>query len=138
MRPARPCSAIEAAVVDFERTLRRLAIRDDRYICSILADDVENAEASQLDAKTHALVRLGALIALDAPPPSYQASADAALAAGATFDEIVGTLIAVLPAAGVARVTSAAPKLGLGLGYDVESGLESNGTEPDDPWIRGL
>jgi 4-carboxymuconolactone decarboxylase len=125
-------------VAEYERTLRRLAIRDDRYICSILGDDFENAEASRLDPKTHALVRLGALIALDAPPPAYQASADAALAAGATFDEIVGTLIAVLPAAGVARVTSAAPKLGLGLGYDVESGLESNGDESDDRWATGL
>jgi 4-carboxymuconolactone decarboxylase len=125
-------------VADFSRTLRRLAIRDDRYIGSVLADDFENAEASNLDPKTHALVRLGALIALDAPPTAYQASADAALAAGATFDEIVGTLIAVLPAAGVARVTSAAPKLGLGLGYDVESEVESGGEESDEPWNPGL
>jgi alkylhydroperoxidase/carboxymuconolactone decarboxylase family protein YurZ len=125
-------------VADFSRTLRRLAIRDDRYIGSVLADDFENAEASHLDPKTHALVRLGALIALDAPPTAYQASADAALAAGATFDEIVGTLIAVLPAAGVARVTSAAPKLGLGLGYDVESEVESGGEESDEHWNPGL
>jgi 4-carboxymuconolactone decarboxylase len=126
-------------VSDFSRTLRRLAFRDDRYIGSILADDFENVEASQLDPKTHALVRLGALIALDAPPSAYQASADAALAAGATFDEIVGTLIAVLPSTGVARVTSAAPKLGLGLGYDVEAEVDAGGEEEtDDPWIRGL
>lgn len=122
-------------VGDFQRTLRRLAIRDDRYIESLLKDTLANRDASHLDRKTHALVRLGALIALDAPPPSYEASADDALAAGATFDEIVGTLIAVLPTVGVVRVTSAAPKLGLGLGYDVESSLETTDEESGDPWL---
>jgi alkylhydroperoxidase/carboxymuconolactone decarboxylase family protein YurZ len=114
---------------DFERTLRRLAIRDDRFLESLLADDCANVAASRLDRKAHALVQLGALIALDAAPPSFEASADAALEAGATFDEIVGTLIAVLPAVGVVRVNSAAPKLALGLGYDVEAALEVRGDE---------
>jgi 4-carboxymuconolactone decarboxylase len=46
------------------------------------------------------------------------------LDAGASYDEIVGTLIAVMPIVGVARVVSAAPKLGLALGYDVSAALE--------------
>jgi alkylhydroperoxidase/carboxymuconolactone decarboxylase family protein YurZ len=116
-------------VADFQRTLRRLAIRDDRYLELLLSDDCANVEASRLDRKAHALVQLGALIALDAAPPSFEASADAALDAGATFDEIVGTLIAVLPAVGVVRVNSAAPKLALGLGYDVEAALELHGED---------
>jgi alkylhydroperoxidase/carboxymuconolactone decarboxylase family protein YurZ len=49
-----------------------------------------------------------------------------ALAAGASEDEIVGLLIAVAPAVGLGRVVSAAPELGLALGYDVDSALESN------------
>lgn len=118
---------------DFERTLRRLAIRDDRYLEPLLADGRANVEASRLGRKAHALVQLGALIALDAPPPCYEASADAALEAGATFEEIVGTLIAVLPAVGVVRVNSAAPKLALGLGYDVESALELRGESYEVP-----
>jgi 4-carboxymuconolactone decarboxylase len=46
------------------------------------------------------------------------------LDAGASYDEIVGTLIAVMPIVGVARVVSAAPNLGLALGYDVSAALE--------------
>ena len=49
---------------------------------------------------------------------------EAGLEAGATYDEIVGTLIAVIPIVGVARVVSAAPNLGLALGYDVHEALE--------------
>jgi hypothetical protein len=45
---------------------------------------------------------------------------------GASDDEIVGCLIAVLPAIGVARVVSAAPKLALALGFDVTAALEKS------------
>jgi hypothetical protein len=48
----------------------------------------------------------------------------AGLDAGASYDEIVGTLIAVIPIVGVARVVSAAPNLALALGYDVAEALE--------------
>jgi hypothetical protein len=41
-----------------------------------------------------------------------------------SYDEIVGTLIAVIPIVGVARVVSAAPNLALALGYDVAEALE--------------
>ena len=46
--------------------------------------------------------------------------------AGVDHQGIVGCLIAVLPAVGVARVVSAAPKVGLALGYDLERALESH------------
>jgi 4-carboxymuconolactone decarboxylase len=111
-------------VPDHEDTLRKLAIRDDAFVDSVLARERENVAASGLDAKTHALVRVGALIAIDAAPPSYMNAIESGLASGATVDEIVGVLIAVMPAIGVARVVSAAPKLGLGLGYDVADALE--------------
>ena len=78
----------------------------------------------RLDKKTHALVRLGAAFAIDAAPSSYQSTIDLALAAGASVDEIVGTLIAVAPTVGLARVVSAAPELALALGYDLEAAFE--------------
>ena len=112
---------------DHEDTLRKLSIRDDTFVESILARERENVSASGLDAKSHALVRVGALIAIDAAPPSYMDTIESGLAAGATRDEFVGALVAVMPAIGVARVVSAAPKLGLALGYDVADALE--GTE---------
>jgi alkylhydroperoxidase/carboxymuconolactone decarboxylase family protein YurZ len=111
-------------VEDYKVTLRKLAMRDDRFVGTLLSEERSNAELSGIDAKSHALVRIAALIAMDAAPPSYMNAVEAALDAGASYDEIVGTLIAVLPIVGVARVVSAAPNLGLALGYDVSAALE--------------
>jgi hypothetical protein len=40
-------------------------------------------------------------------------------------DDLVGTLIAVMPSTGADRVVSAAPKLALALGYDIDAALEA-------------
>jgi 4-carboxymuconolactone decarboxylase len=109
---------------DYKVTLRRLALRDDRYVEELLADDRARRAAAGIDERTHALVSLGALIAMNAAPPSYMCAVEHALAAGATHDEIVGTLIAVLPTVGVTRVVSAAPNLALALGYDIAEAFE--------------
>ena len=111
-----------------ECTLRKLSIGDEAYLERVLACEPVNVEDSGLDRKTHALVRLGALIAVDGAAPSYLESVQRARAAGASDDELVGCLIAVLPALGAARVISAAPKLGLALGYDVAAALEESGS----------
>lgn len=109
---------------DYTDTLRKLSIRDDAYVEALLTDDRTNLKASGFDRKTHALVQLGAMVAIDPAPPSYMRLIDVALECNASPDEIVGTLIAAMPAVGVARVVSAAPKLGLALGYDVAAALE--------------
>ncbi len=114
----------------YRTILRRLALRDDGYIGLVLADEPAAKALSGLDCRTHALARIAALIAVDAAPPSYMSSVDRALDAGATHEEIVGTLIALLPIVGVARVVSAAPNLALALGYDTAEAFESlDGTE---------
>lgn len=115
---------------DFRCTLRKLAVRDDRYIEALLQSDRENAARAGIDPQAHALVRMGALIAVNAAPPAYMNAVEAALAAGASHEQIVGTLIAVLPLVGEARVVSAAPNLGLALGYDVGEALEVVEREP--------
>lgn len=108
---------------DYRAILRKLALRDDALVEAILDRD-EASELSGLDGKTWALVRLGALIAVDAAPASYLEAVDAARTAGATDDEIVGSLVSVVTLIGVPRAVSAAPKLSLAVGYDVEAGLE--------------
>jgi alkylhydroperoxidase/carboxymuconolactone decarboxylase family protein YurZ len=113
-------------VKGYQETLRRLAVRDDRYIDSLLRADQDEASLAGMDARSHALARIGALIALDAGPPAFMASVEAALHADVSEEEIVGTLIAVLPIVGVPRVVSAASNLGLALGYDVANALEVN------------
>jgi hypothetical protein len=90
----------------------------------LLSEDRANATLAGIEPHAHALVRIAALIALDAAPPSYMSAVEAGLAAGISHDEIVGTLIAVIPIVGVARVVSAAPNLALALGYDVSEALE--------------
>jgi alkylhydroperoxidase/carboxymuconolactone decarboxylase family protein YurZ len=112
-------------VEPYEATLSKLAIADDAYYEALLARESANLAASHLDEKTHALVRLGALIAADTETPGYMQTVEAAQRRGATNDEIVGCLISALPALGVARVVSAAPKLALALGYDVSAALEN-------------
>jgi alkylhydroperoxidase/carboxymuconolactone decarboxylase family protein YurZ len=109
---------------EYKVTLRRLAVRDDRYVDALLQADRSSATLSGLDEKSHALIRIAALVVLNATPPAYMSSIEAALRAGASYDEIVGVLIALIPVIGVARVVSAAPNLGLSVGYDVADALE--------------
>jgi 4-carboxymuconolactone decarboxylase len=112
-----------------ETTLTKLAIADDAYYGAVLSRDSSNVAESHLDEKTHALVRLGALVAVNATSPGYMWTVEAARRNGASEEEIVGCLIAALPAVGVANVVSAAPKLALALGYDITAGLEDSDLE---------
>jgi 4-carboxymuconolactone decarboxylase len=111
-------------LVDYQDRLRGLALNDERLIGSVLASS-DDVEISRLDRKTQALVRLGGLLAIGAAASSYQCHVEAAFAAGASEDEIVGALIAITPSVGVARAVSAAPELALALGYDVDDALET-------------
>jgi 4-carboxymuconolactone decarboxylase len=112
-------------VGDYQATLRKLSVRDDAYIDGLLANDDANEAASRLEGKTHALVGIAALIAVDAATPCYLEAIREARSWHASSEEIVGCLIAILPTVGIARVVSAAPKVGLALGYDVEIALEA-------------
>lgn len=110
-----------------ETTLTKLAIADDSYYAALLGGEGVNVAESHLDAKTHALVQLGSLVAIDATAPGYMWTVERARRSGASDDEIVGCLIAAVPAVGVANVVAAAPKLALALGYDVTMALENSG-----------
>ena len=109
---------------DYKERLRRLALHDETLLGLLLADE-STPSSSVLGAKTAALVRMAATIAVDAAPSSFQHAVAHALGAGAQCDEIVATLEAVVPVTGAARVVSSAPKLALALGYDVEAALET-------------
>lgn len=122
---ARSARNVSDRMDDYRECLRKLAVRDEALVEAILANEPTNRQGSCLDAKTHALVRLTTTVAVDAGQSSYQHAVERALAAGATADEIVGTLVAVMSLTGVPRTVSAAPKLGLALGYDVEAALEA-------------
>lgn len=112
-------------MTEFEDRLRSLALSDEGFIEGVLHIDLDSS-ASRLGAREHALVRLGAMLALDAAPSSYQMGVDAALAAGSTPDEVLEVVIAIAPVIGITRVVSAAPELALALGYDVDAALEQS------------
>jgi alkylhydroperoxidase/carboxymuconolactone decarboxylase family protein YurZ len=118
-------------MADYRERLRRLALCDTEFIDSVLASQRDRVEACALDPKTHALVRLGALLGADAAPVCAHCTATAAMAAGATPDEVVGTLLAVAPIIGLARAVSAASEIALPIGYDIDAALEAlDGSSP--------
>jgi alkylhydroperoxidase/carboxymuconolactone decarboxylase family protein YurZ len=73
-------------------------------------------ESSALDSRTFALVKIAALIALDAPPASYAWQVANALGEGASPEDILAVLGAVAPQVGGPRVVAAAPEIMLALG----------------------
>jgi alkylhydroperoxidase/carboxymuconolactone decarboxylase family protein YurZ len=109
---------------NYKQHLRRLAVHDEAFVGVLLGDENEPGGCA-LDARTAALARFAATIAVDGAAPSIQHAVALALAAGVTSGEIVATLGAVTPVTGAAQVVSSAPKVALALGYDVEAALES-------------
>ena len=77
-------------------------------------------EASSLDERTLMLVRIGALVAVDAPPASYLLNLGAAGQAGVDEEQVRGVLAAVAPIVGTARVAAAAGSIAQALGFALE------------------
>ena len=126
-------SEVSTPMAAHEEQLRRLALHDEAFIESMLAMDLKWSPpdaACRLSPKAHALVRLAALLALGAAPVSYQWSVDAALDADATTEEILGTMIAVAPISGIARVVQATPDIALQIGYDLDAAFEELDSDP--------
>jgi len=108
-------------MANYQERLRRLAVHDPRHLDEELGADPGR---STLDPRTMALTRLSSLIAVGGSDPSFGEYADAALSAGATCDEIVDVLIGVGSVVGMPRVVSAASRLALALGVDVDVALD--------------
>ena len=108
--------------VDYIDVLRRLWLHDEGFVAEVFCGASPSYVRPDpiLDARTQALVRLAALVAVGGGVPSYGAHADAAVDAGASVAEIVEVLVAVIPVVGLPSVAAAAPKLALALGHDVD------------------
>jgi 4-carboxymuconolactone decarboxylase len=111
------------AMREHEIRLRRLAINDPRFLDDVLHADAGDS-AHRLDPHLLSLIRLGILVAVDGPPSAFEWATSAALASGATADELVDVLVAAAPLVGSAHVVTAAPRLAHALGYDVDADLE--------------
>jgi 4-carboxymuconolactone decarboxylase len=113
-----------AQTMSFQETLRRLAIVDEAFADDQAGLGVGRPGSWVLDAKTAALVRVGALAAIGSPEVCLEWSAGRALAAGATDEEITCVLLVVGPVIGLGRIVGAAPGVAGALGYDIDTALE--------------
>lgn len=91
-----------------DNALGRIAAGDAPVLETLLAMNIDAAERSGLDADTYLLVRLAALVAMDAAPASYLITLGAAADTGLTVETIQSVMVAIAPVVGSARVTAAA------------------------------
>jgi 4-carboxymuconolactone decarboxylase len=103
--------------------LAGLAVSDSDLLAEGLELRTEWQTRSGLDARSYALVKIAALIALDAPPASYLWQVANALDAGATPADLLGVLIAVAPQVGGPKTVAAAPELMVALGLSLPGEL---------------
>jgi alkylhydroperoxidase/carboxymuconolactone decarboxylase family protein YurZ len=80
----------------------------------------ESIEASSLDAQTLMLVRIAALVAVDAPPVSYLMNIGAAGELDIDVEQVRGVLAAVAPIVGTARVAAATGNIVRALALEME------------------
>ena len=80
----------------------------------------DSVETSDLDAETLMLVRIAALIAVDAPPASYLMNLGAAAELGIGEEQVRGVLAAVAPIVGTPRVVAATGNIVRALGFALE------------------
>ena len=71
----------------------------------------DSLAASDLDPETLVLVRIAALVAVDAPSVSYLLNLGAAGKVGVDAEHVRGVLAAIAPIVGTARVASATGKI---------------------------
>jgi 4-carboxymuconolactone decarboxylase len=113
-----------AYVDDATRTaLAELALGDPELLGEGLALRAELQRKSGLDARSFALVKVAALMALDAPPASYLWQVSTALEAGVTPEDLIGVLRAITPQIGLPKAVAAAPELMVALGLSLPDGV---------------
>lgn len=101
---------------DTHQTLSGIATGDTTMLEEAMELREAQLDRTGLDSRTFALVKIAALIALDAPPASYAWQIANALGEGVTPEDILGVLRAVAPQVGGPRVVAAAPEIMVALG----------------------
>ena len=110
-----------------QSALSSVAMGDAPVLERLVAMNLDSMENSELDPKTYFLVRIAALVAMDAAPVSYLVNLGLAADVGVTLEDAQGTLIAIAPVVGSARVASAAGNVlrAFGLAAMVEEAEET-------------
>jgi hypothetical protein len=93
----------------------------------------DSLEATTLDARSIMLVRIAALVAVDAPPASYLLNLTAASDLGLDADQVRDILLAIAPIVGTARVTGATGNIARALGFALElADMDEDDDDDDD------
>jgi hypothetical protein len=86
-------------------------------LASMTADSLE---ASDLDPESLMLVRIAALVAVDAPPAAYLLNLGVASEMGIGVEDVQDVLMAIAPIVGTARVAAATGNIVRALGFAIE------------------
>jgi alkylhydroperoxidase/carboxymuconolactone decarboxylase family protein YurZ len=118
--------------------LRRLAAGDELCLEMVLWPGATSSPAL-LDTRTRLLVRLAALLALDASTESLSWAVDLASAAGADDEALAAVLIVSGHTAGSAQLAKSASRLASALGMEAadDDGAAKLRLLPEQPGVRG-
>jgi 4-carboxymuconolactone decarboxylase len=98
-----------------------MSAQSETPILDLLAGmTADSLEVSSLDDRTTMLLRVAALVAVDAPPASYLLNLGVAGEAGVDEEEVRSVLAIVAPIVGTARVAAAAGNIARALGFALE------------------
>ena len=108
--------------------LRRISASDDECLCELMAPNRARTRAlgtnalgtEALDRRVRALVRLAALVMVEAPTTSLRVEVERAQSNGATDAGVAQAFFATARTAGSARLVSVAPRVGQALGFDMD------------------
>jgi 4-carboxymuconolactone decarboxylase len=92
-------------------SLQALASGEAPVLEALAQMQVGTLERSKLGEEAYVLVRLAALVATDAAPVAYRTHLGAAGGLRLSMDKLLGTLVAIAPVVGSARVLSAASRM---------------------------
>jgi 4-carboxymuconolactone decarboxylase len=97
-------------------TLSGISAGDPSLLDTAMGLREPDLRGTGLDARTSALARIAALIAVDGPPAAYAWLVTKAIDDGATPEDLLGVLRAVAPQVGAARVVGGALEIMVALG----------------------
>ena len=95
----------------------------DTPVLDLLARmNTDAIETTTLDPEQAMLVRIAALVAVDAPPASYMLNLSVAGQVDVGAEEIQGVLAAIAPIVGTTKIVSASGNILRALGFVIEMG----------------
>jgi alkylhydroperoxidase/carboxymuconolactone decarboxylase family protein YurZ len=97
-----------------------MAKGENPVLGTLLDINAVSLERTELDPQTLILIRVAALIAVDAPVESYLLHLGAGANAGLTLEQAQDVLVAVAPIVGTPRTMGAAAKMAEALGLAVD------------------